>query len=137
MIRVLQIPFYPPNTIDASAGTKINTYFSKQFAEDGDFDLRILTFKVGDEVFGRSPTGGCFAEYVIAKSKNVAMRGTVPAPAGSTYGVADLTAYESLVITGGIEQYRGKWIYVAGGGGGVGHFAAQIAKLHGLFTDSR
>jgi NADPH-dependent curcumin reductase CurA len=47
-------------------------------------------------------------------------------------GIAYLTAYESLVITGGIEQHRGKWIYVAGAAGGVGHFASQITKLYGL-----
>jgi len=89
-------------------------------------------FKVGDEVLGRSLTGSCFAEYVVAKRENIVHRGAVPAPEASTYGVAYLTAYESLVMTGGIEQHRGKWIYVAGAAGGVGHFAAQIAKLHGL-----
>jgi NADPH2:quinone reductase len=89
-------------------------------------------FKVGDEVLGWSPTGGCYAEYVVAQRENIVRRGAVPAPAGSTYGIAYLTAYESLVITGGIEQHRRKWIYVAGAAGGVGHFAAQIAKLYGL-----
>lgn len=49
-----------------------------------------------------------------------------------TYGVAWLTAYESLVITANIQQHKNKWIYVAGAAGGVGHFAAQIAKLYGL-----
>jgi NADPH:quinone reductase-like Zn-dependent oxidoreductase len=89
-------------------------------------------FKVGDEVLGWSPTGTCYAEYVVAQRKNIVRRGAVPAPEASTYGIAYLTAYESLVITGEIEQHRGKWIYVAGAAGGVGHFAAQIAKLYGL-----
>ena len=89
-------------------------------------------FKVGDEVLGWSLTGACFAEYVVAQREYIVRRGAVPAPEGGAYGIAYLTAYESLVITGGIEQHRGKRIYVAGAAGGVGHFAAQIAKLYGL-----
>jgi NADPH:quinone reductase len=88
--------------------------------------------RVGHQVFGRTAAGGCFAEYVVAKRENVLLRGAAPAPEASTYGIAYLTAYESLVITANIQQHKGKWIYVAGAAGGVGHFAAQIAKLHGL-----
>jgi len=47
-------------------------------------------------------------------------------------GIACLTAYESLAIATDLGQHKGKWIYVAGAGGGLGHFAAQIAKLNGL-----
>ncbi len=50
----------------------------------------------------------------------------------STFGVALLTAYESLVISGDIRRHQGKTIFISGAAGGVGHFAAQIAKLHGL-----
>ncbi len=88
--------------------------------------------KVGHQVFGRASAGGCFAEYVVARRENVLPRGAVPAPEASTYGIAYLTAYESLVITANIQRHKGKWIYVAGAAGGVGHFAAQIARLHGL-----
>lgn len=88
--------------------------------------------RVGDQVFGRTGNGGCFAEYVVAKRENVVLRGAAPAPEASTYGIAYLTAYESLVLTANIQQHAGKWIYVAGAAGGVGHFAAQIAKLYGL-----
>lgn len=56
----------------------------------------------------------------------------MPAKEASTFGVAFLTAYESLVITGDIRRHQGKTIYIAGAAGGVGHFAVQIAKLHGL-----
>ncbi len=88
--------------------------------------------RVGDQVFGRTPRGGCFAEYVIAKREHVLPREAVPAAAASTFGVAYLTAYESLVLTAGLQGHKGKWIYIAGAAGGVGHFAAQIAKLYGL-----
>jgi NADPH2:quinone reductase len=93
----------------------------------GDGELR-----AGDHVFGRTRRGGCFAEYVVAKAADVMKRGNVPAPEASTYGIAYLTAYESVVITGNLESHAGKTIYVAGAAGGVGHFAAQLAKVYAL-----
>src|SRR5208337_312809 len=87
---------------------------------------------VGDQVFGTAGAGGCFAEYLVAKKERVLQRGGVPAQEAGTFGIAFLTAYESLVITGDIGRHQGKTIYVAGAAGGVGHFAVQIAKLHGL-----
>jgi NADPH:quinone reductase-like Zn-dependent oxidoreductase len=88
--------------------------------------------KAGDQVFGTAGAGGCFAEYLVAKKERVVRRGGVPAKEASTFGIAFLTAYESLVITGDIRRHQGKTIYIAGAAGGVGHFAVQIAKLHGL-----
>lgn len=90
------------------------------------------TFQVGDRVFGNALTGGSFAEYIVAKQSAVHRRGRVPAQEASTFGIAYLTAYESLVVTGDISRHRGKTIYIAGAAGGVGHFAVQVAKLHGL-----
>ena len=88
--------------------------------------------KAGDQVFGNTVAGGCFAEYLVAKKQTVFPRGAVPAQEACTFGVAFLTAYESLVITGDIRRHRGNTIYIAGAAGGVGHFAVQIAKLFGL-----
>ena len=88
--------------------------------------------RVGDLVFGRSGGGACFAEYVVVKREHVMLRGAMPAAEASTYGIAYLTAYESVVLTGDIQRHAGKRMYVAGAGGGVGHFAAQMAKLYGL-----
>jgi NADPH2:quinone reductase len=89
---------------------------------------------IGDQVFGATDRGGCFGQYVVAKNRadRIRKRGTIPAREASTCGIAFLTAYESLELATDIERHRGKWIYVAGAGGGLGHFAAQIAKLHGL-----
>jgi NADPH:quinone reductase-like Zn-dependent oxidoreductase len=89
-------------------------------------------FELGDQVFGGSIVGGSFAEYVVAKKESLLLRRSVPAPEASTYGIAYMTAYESMVITGKVEQHKGQWIYIAGAAGGVGHFATQIAKLFGL-----
>jgi NADPH:quinone reductase-like Zn-dependent oxidoreductase len=47
---------------------------------------------LGDQVFGASITAGGFAEYVVAKKENLVLRGAVPAPEASTYGIAYVTA---------------------------------------------
>ncbi len=98
-----------------------------------EFRSKTSTFKPGDQVFGKTAgRGGCFAEFVVAKLDEIALQGDMPPAEASTLGIAYLTAYESLIITGEIQRNPGKWIYIAGAGGGLGHFAAQIAKLSGL-----
>jgi NADPH2:quinone reductase len=87
---------------------------------------------VGSEVMGSSRTGGCFAEYVVAKRKECALRGTIPPPEASTYGIAFLTAYESLMLADSLTHRRGQSIFIPGAAGGVGHFAVQLARLHEL-----
>jgi NADPH:quinone reductase len=91
-------------------------------------------FQIGDQVFGNTARAGCFGQYVVASNRadHIRKRDAIPAREASTYGIAFLTAYESLAIATDLERHRGKWIYVAGAGGGLGHFAAQIAKLSGL-----
>lgn len=90
--------------------------------------------QVGDPVLGRTRTGGCFAEYVVVKNRpeDILPSGRVPATEASTFGIAFLTAYESLILSGDIQRHHGKWIYIAGAGGGLGHFSVQMAKIHGL-----
>ena len=91
--------------------------------------------QVGDLVLGSTPgLGGCYAEYVVVKNRpeNIVHRGRVPAIEASTFGIAFLTAYESVILSGDIQRHHGKWIYIAGAGGGLGHFAVQMAKIHGL-----
>src|SRR5262249_25532629 len=65
-------------------------------------------FAVGDQVFGRSETGGCFAQMVVAKAENTLHRGAIPAAEASTYGIAYLTAYESLVLAANVQKDAGK-----------------------------
>lgn len=89
-------------------------------------------FEVGDHVLGRSLGGGCFAEYLVVKKANTVKNRGVPQLEASALGIAFLTAYESLVLIGDVARHRGKWIYIPGAAGGVGHFATQIAKHFGL-----
>ena len=87
---------------------------------------------VGDEVFGFSTSGGCFGDYIVVNHALVLKRGAIPAAEAGAYGVAFCSAYEPLLLVEDISKRKGQTIYIAGGGGGVGHFAVQLAKLHGL-----
>jgi len=88
--------------------------------------------RLGEQVCGTTIAGGGFARYIVAKNAYVLPRGAVPPAEASAFGIAWMTAYESMVITGNAEQHRGTWIYIPGGAGGVGHFATQLAGLYGL-----
>jgi NADPH:quinone reductase-like Zn-dependent oxidoreductase len=80
----------------------------------------------GDRVFGSRL--GAFAEYVCGKNM-------VPMPAGLTFEqaaavpTAGYTALQGLRDVGGLRE--GQRVLVNGAGGGVGHFAVQIAKAIG------
>ena len=90
---------------------------------------------LGDEVFGTTLMGGCLAEYVkvnLKRASCIVKRGSLPVTEAATYGVAFNSAYEPLLMETDISQRAGQWIYIAAGAGGVGHFAVQLAKLHGL-----
>jgi NADPH:quinone reductase-like Zn-dependent oxidoreductase len=86
-------------------------------------------FAEGDEVFGLAASGG-YAEFATASAAVIAKK-----PAGLSHEqaaaipVAGLTAWQALFDRGGLE--RGQAALVAGGAGGVGHFAVQFAKHAG------
>ena len=82
--------------------------------------------RVGDEVFGFSSTGGCFADYCVVTRHLVLPRGPIPLPEAAAYGVAYCTAYEGLELTGGASKRAGQWAFIPGAAGGVGHFGAQM-----------
>ena len=56
----------------------------------------------------------------------------MPAAEASTFGIAFPTVYENVILSGDITRHQGKWIYIAGAGGGLGHIAVQMARIHGL-----
>jgi NADPH:quinone reductase-like Zn-dependent oxidoreductase len=82
-------------------------------------------FAEGDEVFG-NVSGGGYAELATAAATTIARK-----PDGVTHEqaaaipVAGMTAWQALFDRGGLE--RGQTALVAGGAGGVGHFAVQFA----------
>jgi NADPH:quinone reductase-like Zn-dependent oxidoreductase len=92
----------------------------------------VTGLKVGDRVYGDlSESGfGGFAEYVSVPESSLTIM-----PAGMSYEQAAATphaamlALQGLVDLGKIRQ--GERVLINGAGGGVGMFAAQIAKEYG------
>jgi NADPH:quinone reductase-like Zn-dependent oxidoreductase len=90
----------------------------------------------GDRVFGmpRFPReAACYAEYVVSPSRQLAR---IPDGLGDVEAaavpLAGLTAWQSLVDTGGVDE--GSRVLVLGAAGGVGHLAVQIAKSRGAWV---
>ena len=87
-------------------------------------------FQPGDEVFGRSNSGGGYADYACVDEDRLA-----PKPEGTTFEeaaaipIAAITALQGLRDKGEIQS--GQKVLINGAGGGVGTFAVQIAKSFG------
>ena len=88
----------------------------------------VSRFQPGDEVFGVGK--GTFAEYTLAREEKLAHR-----PANLTFeqaaavAISGLTALQGLRDHGQVEP--GQRVLIIGASGGVGTFAAQIAKAFG------
>jgi NADPH:quinone reductase-like Zn-dependent oxidoreductase len=86
-------------------------------------------FAEGDEVFGIAPSGG-YARYATAPASAIAKK-----PAGISHEqaaalpVSGMTAWQALFDIGGLQS--GQTALVAGGAGGVGHLAVQLARHAG------
>jgi putative PIG3 family NAD(P)H quinone oxidoreductase len=89
----------------------------------------VTEWQVGDRVMGIE-SGGCYAERVVTHARQA-----LPVP--STVELADaaaiaevfLTAWDALVVQGGLTS--GRWALVHAGASGVGTAAIQIAKAIG------
>ncbi|HJW34793.1 MAG TPA: NAD(P)-dependent alcohol dehydrogenase [Holophagaceae bacterium] len=93
---------------------------------------KVVRFRVGDAVFGDlSGRWGGFAESVCAPETSLAL-----IPAGMTFAEAasipqaGMLAVQGLRIGGGVKP--GQRLLINGAGGGVGTFALQLAKPHGV-----
>ena len=90
---------------------------------------RVTLWRVGDAVMGILAGGG-YAERVVLHERQA-----IPVPAG--VAVADaaaipevfLTAWDAIVLQGGLTS--GRWALVHAGGSGVGTAAVQLAKAIG------
>ncbi len=90
---------------------------------------RVTMWKPGDEVMGIE-AGGAYAELIATHERQV-MR--VPSVVGVADGAAIpevfLTAWDALVLQGGLTS--GRWALVHAGASGVGTASIQIAKAVG------
>lgn len=96
----------------------------------------VTEFQAGDEVFGmvRFPGHGKgYAEYVTAPAAQLARK-----PAGISFEsaaattLAALTAWKAVVTYGKVK--KGDRVLIHGVTGGVGHFAAQLARHFGAYV---
>jgi NADPH:quinone reductase-like Zn-dependent oxidoreductase len=89
-------------------------------------------FKPGDEVFGDlSGEWGGFAEYVCAAENAIALKpGSMTFEEAAAIPQAAMLAAQGLRDKGQIQPSQK--VLINGGGGGVGTFAVQIARLYGV-----
>ena len=86
-------------------------------------------YRVGDAVMGIE-SGACYAEYVVTHERQA-----LPIPASierrdaAAIPEVFLTAWDALVVQGGLTS--GRWALVHAGGSGVGTAAIQIARAIG------
>lgn len=97
--------------------------------------INVTAFKAGDEVFGmvnHPGHGKAYAEYVAASVQHLAIK-----PANITHAeaaaasLAALTTWQPLSRVG---IQKGNRILITAAGGGVGHYAIQIAKHFGAYV---
>jgi len=92
----------------------------------------ISRFKVGDEVYGKTPLqrSGALAEYLVIKESQVISKKPENVTFEEAAGIplACLTSYQALLKVG-IKQ--GQEVLILGGSGGTGAAAVQIAKAFG------
>lgn len=90
---------------------------------------RVPGYDAGDDVFGFAPSGG-YAEFATAPAAAIARKpSAVSHEQAAGIPVAGLTAWQALFDRGRLE--RGQTALIAGGAGGVGHFAVQLAHHAG------
>ncbi len=90
-------------------------------------------FKEGEEVFGaiNAFKGGAYAEYLCAKPEMVARKpSSMSMTEAASLPIAALTAYQGILQI--CQGKAGQSILINGGSGGVGSFAIQIGRAHGL-----
>lgn len=118
-----------------STGTSVLPYvvgwdIAGEVAELGE---GVTQFAVGDEVYGmpRFPNEAkAYSEYITSPVADLALK-----PRGLTHQeaagmpLAGLTAWQALFEVADLQ--KGQTVLIAGGAGGVGHYAIQLAKWKG------
>jgi NADPH2:quinone reductase len=88
-------------------------------------------WKVGDEVFGaaRIDGPGSHAQFVVTDGQRLARKpAALSHEQAASLPIAFLSAYDGITLA---KVTPGSTVLIGGAGGGVGHYAVQLAKLHG------
>jgi len=89
-------------------------------------------FRVGDEVYAAPALvrNGANAEFVCVDARTAALKPkTLDHVDAAALPLVTITAWEALLQRARIQS--GETVLIHAGGGGVGHVAIQLAKLHG------
>ncbi|MDJ0769040.1 MAG: NAD(P)H-quinone oxidoreductase [Ilumatobacter sp.] len=90
---------------------------------------RVTTWQAGDRVMGIE-SGGCYAELVATHERQaLPIPGTIELSQAAALPEVFLTAWDALVVQGGLTS--GRWALVHAGASGVGTAAIQISKALG------
>jgi putative PIG3 family NAD(P)H quinone oxidoreductase len=90
---------------------------------------RVAAWNVGDRVMGIE-SGACYAEYVATHERQaLPIPGAVATEDAAAIPEVFLTAWDALVVQGGLTS--GRWALVHAGASGVGTAAIQIATAIG------
>jgi len=112
------LPYKPPFTLGHDvAGTVLRT------------GAQVQAFAPGDQVFARPRDHriGTFAERIAIDESDLALAPTTVSPEQSaSLPLVALTAWQALVVKGGVTP--GQKVLVHAGAGGVGSIAIQLAK---------
>lgn len=93
---------------------------------------KVTKYEIGDLVFGMMGTlvGGAYAEYIVAKEKNVAHKpSTFTHAEAAGIPLVGLTSYQAFTKLAKMQS--GQHILINGASGGVGVYAVQIARAIG------
>lgn len=90
---------------------------------------RVSEWSVGDAVMGIE-SGACYAEYLVTHERQaMPIPASIPMADAAAIPEVFLTAWDALVVQGGLTS--GRWALVHAGASGVGTAAIQIAKAIG------
>jgi NADPH:quinone reductase-like Zn-dependent oxidoreductase len=92
----------------------------------------VTGFKPGDEVYARGGVtrDGAYAEYAVVPQTDVAAKPkSLDHVKSAALPHVALTAWQALYVLADLQP--GQTVLIHGAGGGVGHVAAQLAKLRG------
>jgi putative PIG3 family NAD(P)H quinone oxidoreductase len=90
---------------------------------------RAAQWNLGDAVMGLVAGGGYATKLVIHERQAMAVPSTVPVADAAAIPEVFITAWDALVLQGGLTS--GRWALVHAGASGVGTAAIQIAKAVG------
>ncbi|HTZ46801.1 MAG TPA: NADP-dependent oxidoreductase [Verrucomicrobiae bacterium] len=136
VVRVLATSFNPIDVKRTSGNMKQVFPLQFPFVPGGDFSgvvdsvgEGVQQFKVGEEVYGYTPAGGAYAEYLAIDADKVAAKPkTLSHVDAAAVAMVAQTALQMLE-RGGVQ--KGQTVLIQGAGGAVGGIAVQAAHRRG------